>query len=40
MLGDLEKGIALAKASVLTGMMAEVLEMVRSAPEANEEEKS
>jgi AbrB family looped-hinge helix DNA binding protein len=34
--GDLKRGIALAKASVLTGMMAEMLEMFYSAPEADE----
>jgi len=37
-LGDLKKGIALVKASVLTGMMAGILEMFRSAPEVGEEE--
>lgn len=37
---DLEKGIVLVKASVFTGMMAEMLEMFRSAPEADEEVKS
>jgi AbrB family looped-hinge helix DNA binding protein len=36
---DLEKGIALAKASVITGMIAEVLEMFQSAPEADKMEK-
>lgn len=35
-LGDLKKGIVLAKASVLTGMMAEILEMFSSVPEADE----
>jgi AbrB family looped-hinge helix DNA binding protein len=34
--GDLKRGIALAKASVLTGMMAEILEMFSSAPAADE----
>jgi bifunctional DNA-binding transcriptional regulator/antitoxin component of YhaV-PrlF toxin-antitoxin module len=33
---DLKRGIALAKASVLTGMMAEILEMFQSATEADE----
>jgi len=33
---DLEKGIALTKASELIGMMAEILKMFRSAPEADE----
>lgn len=36
---DLEKGIALAKASVTTGMIAEMLEMFQSAPEADKREK-
>lgn len=36
---DLEKGIALAKASVITGMIAEMLEMFQSAPEADKREK-
>jgi len=36
-LGDLEKGIALAKASVLVGAMAEMLEMFQSAPEVDED---
>lgn len=36
-LGDLEKGIALAKASVVIGAMAGMLEMFQSAPEEDEE---
>lgn len=36
---DLKKGIALAKASVITSMIAEVLEMFQSAPEADKKEK-
>jgi len=35
--GDLEKGIGLVKASVLTGMIAELLEMFHSALEVDEE---
>jgi AbrB family looped-hinge helix DNA binding protein len=34
--GDLERGIGLVKASVLTGMMDDMLEMLRWAPEAGE----
>jgi bifunctional DNA-binding transcriptional regulator/antitoxin component of YhaV-PrlF toxin-antitoxin module len=34
---DLNRGIALAKASVLTGMMAEILEMFHSATEVDED---
>lgn len=34
--GDLKKGIALAKASVFTGMMTEILEMFSSARDADE----
>jgi bifunctional DNA-binding transcriptional regulator/antitoxin component of YhaV-PrlF toxin-antitoxin module len=37
-IADLKRGIALAKASVLTGMMAEILEMFSSAPAADEAE--
>jgi AbrB family looped-hinge helix DNA binding protein len=36
---DLKKGIALAKASVITRMIAEVLEMFQSAPEVDKKDK-
>lgn len=36
--GDLEKGIGLAKASVLMEALASMLEMFRSAPEVDEME--
>ncbi len=34
-MGDLEKGIALAKASKLIGTLSEMLDMFRSAPDAD-----
>lgn len=39
-MGDLEKGIALAKASKLIGSLSEMLEMFRSAPDADQPEEA